>query len=55
MAKRIYQRKIFQKSKRNIILTFLKISGIILCLFLFIGIFLFILNIKDLPRPEKLY
>ena len=52
-AKRIYQRKVFQKPKRNIIFTFLRISGIILCLFLFMGIFLFILNIKDLPRPEK--
>jgi membrane peptidoglycan carboxypeptidase len=53
MVRRIYQKKVFQKNKKNIIFAFLKISGIILCLFLFIGILLFILNIKDLPRPEK--
>jgi len=53
MVRRIYQKKVFQKNKKNIIFAFLKISGIVLCLFLFIGILLFILNIKDLPRPEK--
>jgi len=53
MVRRIYQKKVFQKNKKNIIFAFLKISGIVLCLFLFMGIVLFILNIKDLPRPEK--
>ena len=53
MAQRIYRRKIFQKKKRNIIIIFLKILGAVLFVFLFAGVFLFILNIRDLPRPEK--
>jgi len=53
MARRIHQKKVFQKNKKNIIFAFLKISCVILCLFLFMGMLLFILNIKDLPRPEK--
>jgi len=52
MAQRIYRRKIFQKKKRNII-AFLKLLGIILFVFLFGAVFLFIFNIRDLPRPEK--
>ena len=37
----------------NIIVNFLKISGVVLFIFLSIIVILFILNIKDLPRPEK--
>ena len=53
MAQRVYRRKIFQKKRKNIIVNLLKISGAILFVFLFIVVTLFILNIRDLPRPEK--
>jgi len=53
MARRIYQKKVFRKNKNHILFLFLKISLILFCVFLFSAIFLFILNIKDLPRPEK--
>ena len=53
MAQRIYRRKIFQKKKKKIIITLLKILGAILFVFLFTAVILFILNIRDLPRPEK--
>jgi penicillin-binding protein 1A len=52
MAQRIYRKKNFKKKKRNIIL-FLKILGAVLFVSLFASLFLFILNIRDLPRPEK--
>jgi len=53
MAKRIYQKKVFKKDKKNTIFLLLKISLILFCVFLFSAILLFIFNIKDLPRPEK--
>jgi len=53
MAKRIYQKKVFKKNKKNIIFLLFKISLILFCVFLFSAILFFILSTKDLPRPEK--
>jgi penicillin-binding protein 1A len=53
MAKRIYQKKVFKKNKKNIVFLIFKISLILFFVFLFSAILLFIFNIKDLPRPEK--
>jgi len=53
MAKRIYKKKIFRKDKKNIPILIFKISLVLFCVFLFSVIFIFLFNIKDLPRPEK--
>jgi len=52
MVKRFLQRKIY-KRKKKFLITLLKAVGILFIGSVFLGCIVFIIFIKDLPRPER--